>query len=317
VFDHEDGLLKNGEGTRGSAEATLALASDSKPVTLDFGDADDDPPDAGEPGLEVGKHREVSSKGSDHKAGSERVQEPGFGLKRADEGGVPAKKPRLDDMSAVGLANGVSDEQVGDIGTQLDIRDIDEEQTSPWPSRKRVRFNLKSSACPHCHGPCGSEGCAEGALGDTQATAKDHTSSLDAAGSGGNDAADAFARARAARMRATSEAASAAQVAPPNVQLPTRPGKRRIHRDLGLLNFGKVPAWLANDPTIGGARVHSTHRMGWHRGMVWCWECGVYATAVPINLKTECDGATLAGQKNLSRFRQGQPPSKAVWPLPL
>ena len=186
------------------------------------------------------------------------------------------------------------------------------------PRRKRVRYNSKSSACQKCHGPCGPDCCAELDVSSTQEEGGGPTAAANSLESSGDAAADAFARAVEARERAKPDCDGAAVGhAAPSASQPATGKRRRVTRASAPLNFGQVPGWLAADPVIGGARVHASHRIGWHRGLIWCWECGVYATAVPICLKTACDGATLAGQKNLARFRQGLPPSKADWPLQL
>ena len=115
-----------------------------------------------------------------------------------------------------------------------------------------------------------------------------------------------------------------ADVTPPDTDrartAPTRnPARKRRRKETAPTNFGRVPEWLAADPSIGGAKIHPSHisHLGWHRGIVWCWVCGVYATRVPINLKGPCDGPTDAGLKALSLLRQGKTPTcKVDWPLP-
>ena len=95
------------------------------------------------------------------------------------------------------------------------------------------------------------------------------------------------------------------------------PPKRRKSKQQVRIpeGYGKVPDWLAASPTIGRVTLHASHSLGYHRGLVWCWKCGHYGGTVPIKLKGNCEGLTLSGEKNLSRLRKSNPPSKTSWPL--
>ena len=173
-----------------------------------------------------------------------------------------------------------------------------------------IRLNGKRPACNGCGGPCGGF-CYLGKSEDY--------------------AADMFMKAAMdSKRRKTEEGSSSSACAAVGVESHQRPnaappptnsgrGKRRRLASMPL-NFGKVPDWLGAEPSIGGVRIHSSHlpHLGWHRGIVWCWLCGKYATRVPINLRKGCEGLTESGQKHLTQLRQGKPPScKVSWPLPL
>ena len=173
-----------------------------------------------------------------------------------------------------------------------------------------IRLSEKRKACKGCGGPCGGF-CYSGKSEDY--------------------AADMFMKAAMdSKRRRTEEGTGSSASASVRVENHQRPstappsttngrGKRRRLATMPL-NFGKVPDWLGADPSIGGIRIHPSHQphLGWHRGIVWCWRCGKYATRVPINLRKGCEGLTESGQKHLTQLRQGKPPScKVSWPLPL
>ena len=179
-------------------------------------------------------------------------------------------------------------------------------------AQKMIRFCIKRKGCENCGGPCAGS-----------------------CGPSSNDAAETFSRiitemkrrrteATEARDVTTTAAAARGQQASSShsghVQEPRKgsaKGPRR--KTTAPANFGRVPPWLATNPSVGGVKIHDTHlsHLAWHRGIIWCWRCGVYATRVPINLKGTCDGPTEAGQKALSLLRQGKPPNcKVDWPLP-
>ena len=130
----------------------------------------------------------------------------------------------------------------------------------------------------------------------------------------------ASAKATAAAAAAATGAASSTDQIPTAAAAPARTQGRGKRRRIAMpMNFGQVPGWLAARPSIGGVLIHSSHcaHLEWHRGLVWCWRCGHYATRVPINLRKECEGLTESGEKHLVQLRQGKPPScKVDWPLP-
>ena len=71
--------------------------------------------------------------------------------------------------------------------------------------------------------------------------------------------------------------------------------------------------------TINGEALHNTHKLATHRGLVWCWRCGLYTTGTQVvKLKDPCHGpGTTARQRILGRLRSGMTPKAEVeWPLP-
>ena len=172
-----------------------------------------------------------------------------------------------------------------------------------------IRVHGKRKGCQGCGGPCGGY-CVLGKSGDY--------------------AADAFMKAVMEQKRrrvesgtgsSTSVTAAVENRQPPTAAPTPRTKGRGKRRPIPMpLNFGKIPQWLAADPSIGGVLIHESHQphLGWHRGIVWCWRCGRYATRVPIDLRKICEGLTDSGHKHLVQLRQGKPPScKVSWPLPL
>ena len=99
------------------------------------------------------------------------------------------------------------------------------------------------------------------------------------------------------------------------VELQQRTGKRK--KLTAPRNFGQAPPWLIAAPSINGVMIHKTHipHLGWHRGLVWCWRCGRYATRIPLKLRDVCGGWTESGANHLGQLRQGKPPTGTTWPL--
>ena len=181
--------------------------------------------------------------------------------------------------------------------------------------RKKRRLNSKTKGCESCGGPCPPEHCTEAASSSAEQNAP-QVCCIQDLNQEGDDAANAFANAvRAHRDRASAAApsvasGSAAAAAEPIkfVSNSRRWSSLRSGPGRAPMGFGHVPAWLKESPVIGKVKLHSTHSLGWHRGLIWCWTCGLYSTTVPIGLKSKCDGETLSGTKNLSRLRKGLPP---------
>ena len=179
-------------------------------------------------------------------------------------------------------------------------------EAKPALGRRRTR---KTAACGECNGPCGPS-C---------------TASVSPANDRQEDcAANAFARAvqrhRAAEQE-NKESAEANQAKRPRLSKEGnhdgRTKSARTAKAVGL-NFGKPPSWFLAAPVLGNVPLHQTHlsHIAWHRGLVWCWHCGCFATAVPNDLKKECTGPTTAGARQLKRLRLGQTPINSVnWPL--
>ena len=174
-------------------------------------------------------------------------------------------------------------------------------------TQTNIRFCRKQKGCDKCGGPC-SGGC----------------------GPSTNDAADSFARvisdmkrrrleAAAASIDTTTASAAREQQASGSHSFQAHAPRGKRRKTTAPLNFGKVPDWLVANPVVGGVEIHQSHlsHLGWHRGIVWCWHCGSYATRVPIELEKLCEGPTAAGAKALSLLKQGKPPScKVTWPNP-
>ena len=170
---------------------------------------------------------------------------------------------------------------------------------------KKRRFNAKTTGCKMCGGACPRWKCT-GNVATPQAGYRSSDLQNDSC-----TAADAFARA----VRAHRDTLAAAE--PPKYASAARKWKaRRSGPGRMPLGFGHVPDWLREKPVIGNVTLHSSHSLGWHRGLIWCWTCGLYSTGVPIGLKVLCDGESLSGTKNLERLRKGRPPQKVLdWPL--
>ena len=68
---------------------------------------------------------------------------------------------------------------------------------------------------------------------------------------------------------------------------------------------------------LGGGVLHPTHRMHYKRGVVWCWGCGAYGTAVVRHLAEPCEGEPTRGASYfLNRLRDGETPRPELdWPL--
>ena len=163
---------------------------------------------------------------------------------------------------------------------------------------KKRRFNVKDKGCEMCGGPCPRWKCTEVVPGSDLRNVS-------------CDAADSFARA----VRARRDTLAAAEP-PKYVSAARKWNARRSGPGRLPLGFGHVPDWLRENPVIGNVTLHSSHSLGWHRGLIWCWTCGLYSTGVPIGLKILCDGESLSGTKNLERLRKGRPPQKVLdWPL--
>ena len=180
---------------------------------------------------------------------------------------------------------------------------------SACQKRIGIRLTRKRKACSVCNGPCGGD-CSNNTeeIADmflrVAAVAKRRKLQ-------GNEAA-----ARLAKEPTDTASSSNSTVLRPSPAV-GRPKKRT--KTSAPLNFGKIPEWLAADPRVGGTTIHTSHlaHLGWHRGLVWCWKCGNYATRVPVELKTLCDGPTLAGKRAIAQLRQGKPPTGYVsWPHP-
>ena len=198
-------------------------------------------------------------------------------------------------------------------GACADGESLAELAGEPASGRRRTQ---KSAPCLKCNGPCGPT-CS--------------TDDLPASNDQCEDAADAFSRAvqrhlankQEARKEETtngSAEASSGRKRPRAGKEANHDGRTKAARSTKAveLSFGQPPAWFLAAPVLGNVRLHPTHlcHIAWHRGLVWCWRCGCFATAVLNDLKKECTGPTTAGTRQLKRLRLGQTPINTVdWPL--
>lgn len=77
---------------------------------------------------------------------------------------------------------------------------------------------------------------------------------------------------------------------------------------------------LASDGCVrlGSVRVHVTHRLGFYRGLLWCWKCAGYSAGRHVRkLCSTCPGACgQTGAAQLQRLRVGKlPRSGMCWPM--
>ena len=204
-----------------------------------------------------------------------------------------------------------------------------------------VRYTRKKRGCVNCGGPCGDV-CIEngeqddfdleyelGRLIDTSTT---QVEADDGKGIEEDESEDeAVAAFRRAVERSRLEKRARSQIAeapihtnPSNLTSTGQARKKartnpRIQKPQLPPYYGQVPIWMQGNPTVGGVQIHTTHarHLGYHRGLVWCWHCGRYATAVHIHLRRACGNPTDGGLSTLARLRNGKPPWSATWPLPV
>ena len=70
---------------------------------------------------------------------------------------------------------------------------------------------------------------------------------------------------------------------------------------------------------LNGNGLDPSHRLAWHRGVIFCWRCGAYSTGGRVgNLIRLCPPKpTLKQGRQLGLIRQGKSPTPdGVWPLP-
>ena len=68
---------------------------------------------------------------------------------------------------------------------------------------------------------------------------------------------------------------------------------------------------------LGKQPIHSTHRLHYKRGIVWCWHCAGYGTEAPKKLIRPCKAElTRGGEGYLRRIARGDTPRSSLsWPL--
>ena len=84
-----------------------------------------------------------------------------------------------------------------------------------------------------------------------------------------------------------------------------------------------VPFQRGEGITFKGVTLHSSHRLAWYRGIVYCKICGCYGDKKPVGLTSQCDfegtkapvGST--GYRNLKSIGKGEHPKGKEWPEPL
>ena len=83
-----------------------------------------------------------------------------------------------------------------------------------------------------------------------------------------------------------------------------------------LPSGSSVPLRLG-DFRLGNLHLHVSHTLRHHRGVVWCWACGAYASETLRGLQGVCSGAPGRGRVHaLKRLRQGATPRVGMeWPL--
>ena len=67
-----------------------------------------------------------------------------------------------------------------------------------------------------------------------------------------------------------------------------------------------------------GRVLHYSHRLVWHRGVVYCKHCGYYTQGLRVSyLAKRCRMKPVASQATvLKRMRAGKAPTAGGWPLP-
>ena len=73
---------------------------------------------------------------------------------------------------------------------------------------------------------------------------------------------------------------------------------------------------LAAGLHIRGVKVHASHRLAYHRGILFCTKCGSYTIKIVRGLKAECTMRVSCSQKerDLKSMLQGEPPNGKEWP---
>ena len=80
---------------------------------------------------------------------------------------------------------------------------------------------------------------------------------------------------------------------------------------------GVLRLHTGQDVQVGMQKVHESHNVLTHRGLMWCTHCGAWATQVLKDLAGPCGGLGKTGRQNLARLGCGMPPKADVqWPLP-
>ena len=94
---------------------------------------------------------------------------------------------------------------------------------------------------------------------------------------------------------------------------------RRLQASLASRRLPSCPAMSLrrSDFQLGNLHMHASHTLHHHRGVIWCWACGAYATETLRDLQGVCSGTPGRGRVHaLKRLRQGATPRVGMeWPL--
>ena len=98
--------------------------------------------------------------------------------------------------------------------------------------------------------------------------------------------------------------------------------RERLRRLQASLASRRLPSCLSmplrrSDFKLGNLHMHESHTLHHHRGVVWCWTCGAYATETLRDLQGVCSGTPGRGRVHaLKRLRQGATPRVGMeWPF--
>ena len=86
---------------------------------------------------------------------------------------------------------------------------------------------------------------------------------------------------------------------------------RQKTKDVNRRSFASI--------VMGRQPLHSSHRLHYKRGVVWCWHCAGYGTQAPKKLIKPCTGElTRGGNEYLRNLARGLTPRKDLqWPFPV
>ena len=74
--------------------------------------------------------------------------------------------------------------------------------------------------------------------------------------------------------------------------------------------------YLATGLHIRGVKVHESHKLAYHKGILFCAKCGCYTNKIVRGLKAVCrmKPSCAQQQRGLNSLMLGQPPNGLVWP---
>lgn len=110
-----------------------------------------------------------------------------------------------------------------------------------------------------------------------------------------------------------------ALAAGPHTLIPRAGGGQQCVRCRLFTTTGLSLKSLRNTPCLGEitSQCHSSHRLRWQRGILWCTRCARYTVRIPRALKQTCPGrpASIAAQNVWRRLHEGLPPTTAHYLL--